>query len=64
MIKIQVVGSFSQRCEHTCSAMQHGHAAAVAEAIRWLYTEVMPDAIKLDHEVQVEGAAPTHGFGK
>jgi hypothetical protein len=38
MIKIETVGSFPNQTK-TFSAMQHGHADAVAKAITWLSDE-------------------------
>lgn len=68
MIEISVRGSFptpSRGYESRAfSAMEHGHAQAVAEAIRWLVVELLPRSIKRDHELQVEGKAPSDGsFG-
>ena len=63
MINVATTGSFPTRSK-TLSAMEHGHANAVAEAIKWLAEEVMPDAIALDHSLQSDGAYPSKGFDK
>jgi hypothetical protein len=44
--------------------MDHGHAQAVAEAIRWLSEEVLPEAIGQDHKLHEEGARPRLGFDR
>lgn len=63
MIKIQTLGSFPYAEKH-CGAMKNGHAAAVAEAIEWLSGEVLPQAIKQDHELHDRGLSPEQGFGR
>lgn len=63
MIKIKVEGSFRRRSE-VFSAMEHGHARAVADAIKWLAEEVLPEAIKQDHVLHEDGAKPERGFGR
>ncbi|KKN96708.1 hypothetical protein LCGC14_0163520 [marine sediment metagenome] len=63
LIKIETMGSFPQRKE-TFSAMDHGHARAVADAIKWLSTVVLPAAIRQDHTFHAEGAEPEKGFGQ
>ena len=63
MITICTEGSFPRRIR-TFSAIKFGHARAVADAIAWLSSEVLPDAIKQDHDLQFEGAAPAEGFGR
>ena len=63
MIHIVVRGSFAPNAEKNFSAMQHGHADAVAKAIVWLSNEVLPRAIRLDHELQSEGEKPEGPFG-
>lgn len=64
MISIEVKGSFRNRQYKTFSAQDTGHADAVAQAIEYLVTEQLPDAIRLDHELQTEGHAPNKGFAK
>lgn len=44
------------------SAMEHGHANAVAAAIVYLSEDVLPRAIALDHKLHDEGKKPTDGF--
>ncbi len=63
MINIVTAGSFPQRAI-TFSAIDHGHASAVAEAIKWLSSEVLPEAIRQDHDLHTEGASPEKNFGK
>lgn len=65
-INIKVEGSFNpMRTRHeSFSAENFGHAAAVAEAIKWLSEELLPQAIKLDHALHEKGLKPNKGFGK
>lgn len=44
------------------TAMEHGHADAVAQAIEYLSGVVLPRATALDHELQAEGKSPNQGF--
>jgi hypothetical protein len=46
------------------SAIEHGHAHAVTQAIAYLATEVLPEAIENDHKLHDEGAEPSQGFGR
>ena len=62
-IKIEVVGSFQVRHNVTFSAKERGHAEACARAIEFLARDVLPKAIKLDHELH-EGGPPPWGFGR
>lgn len=64
MIRIQIVGSFDPHVDQSFSAMEHGHAAAVAEAIAFLAKVALPQAIAQDHALQAQGHAPSDGFGK
>lgn len=64
MIRIELLGSFQPSARGSFSAMKHGHAAAVADAIQWLSAEVLPQAIAKDHQLHTEGASPQEGFGK
>lgn len=64
MIRILVVGSFAPHLEQDFSAMERGHAAAVAEAIAFLANVVMPKAIAQDHALQGDGHYPSKGFGE
>ena len=69
MITVQLAGSFSKSAGFTTgsnsfSAMGHGHADAVARAIEYLASDVLPRAIALDHKLQSEGAKPEGGFDR
>lgn len=59
-IKIQVEGSFYHRRKEF-SAQQRGHAQAVAEAIQFLSTSVLPGAIEQDHVLHEGGHMPSSG---
>jgi hypothetical protein len=61
-IDISIAGSFGPRKAKSFSAMSKGHAHAVAEAIAWLSSEVLPDAIANDHDCHGEGEKPPGGF--
>ncbi len=61
MITIQTNGSFGQTLKKF-SAMEHGHADAVAQALEYLAKEMLPDATGLDHDLHEEGQAPNKGF--
>jgi hypothetical protein len=63
VLNIQTGGSFPSR-NRTFGAMEHGHAHAVAEAIEWLASEVLPAAIEQDHQLQAKGAEPRKGFDR
>ena len=63
MVNISTGGSFPNRSK-SFGAMEHGHAHAVAEAIRWLSEEVLPDAIEQDHRLHASGAEPSKGFDR
>lgn len=63
MIKITVAGSFQEKCgEHKFSAVEFGHAQAVADALHYL-TELLPWAIAHDHELHDNGQKPKAQFG-
>jgi hypothetical protein len=62
MIKIETVGSFPNQTK-TFSAMQHGHADAVAKAITWLSDEMLPRAIRQDHNLHDQNERPEGPFG-
>ncbi len=64
MMKINTTGSFQPALDKEFSAMKHGHASAVAEAIEWLSSEVLPLAIEQDHALHSEDAFPEEGFGR
>ncbi len=63
MIKVETWGSFPMHSK-TFSAMSHGHAHAVAEVIRWLSDQVLPDAIEQDHRLHADGIVPKRGFDR
>jgi hypothetical protein len=62
MIRIEVGGSF-EHDEKTFSARYGGHAQAVAEAIEWLSSSILPAAIKNDHKCQADREYPENNFG-
>ena len=65
MIQISVQGSFGRKNgSKTFSAMKHGHADAVAQAIEYLSKELLPFATALDHQLHTEGASPNKGFDR
>ena len=63
-ITVTLAGSFGTQGQRQFSAMEHGHAAAVADMIAFLALEVLPNEIKHDHELAKLGKCPTKGFGK
>ena len=63
MITIQTGGSFGGKRKEFF-AIKHGHAHAVAEAIEWLSSELLKEAINSDHKLHDEGSKPSEGFGK
>jgi hypothetical protein len=63
-VKIYQEGSFRPLAENEFTAMNGGHAQAIAEAIEWLAGDVMSDAIKQDHALHDQGEKPAVGFGK
>lgn len=63
VINIAVAGSFTTKETKQFSAMHGGHALAVAEAISYLSKEILPEAIKHDHNLHEDGAKPEVGFG-
>lgn len=63
-IRIDVQGSFGRHCtSKQFSAMERGHAQAVAEAIGFLSNTLLPEAISLDFMCANEGVQPSKGFG-
>lgn len=60
-IRIDIGGSFGERQE-TFSALDHGHADAVAQAIEFLASVVLPWATRLDHRLHDEGDGPRSGW--
>ena len=69
MIRVELLGSFKKdqtmypACKREASAEDCGHAAAVADIIRWLSQDVLPAAIQHDHLLQNQGHYPTNRFG-
>ena len=63
-INISVQGSFRKPTTRLFSAMHGGHAMAVSEAIKFLSSELLPDAIEQDHDLHEDGVKPEVGFGK
>lgn len=61
VLNISTSGSFPTR-SRSFQAIWNGHAHAVAQAIEWLSSEVLPDAIAQDHLLHEEGAKPANGF--
>lgn len=62
-ITIYLGGSFIPNQRKDFTAVNGGHAQAVAEAIAWLAGTVLREAIILDHRIQAEGDFPDRGFG-
>lgn len=56
-------GSFPVRRKEF-KAQGNGHAHAVAQAIEYLSSEVLPAAIEQDHRLHDEGARPDNGFSR
>ena len=63
MIRVEITGSFKPCRVKTVSAQKNGHAAAVAEIIAWLSSDVLPKAIRQDHDLHEEGFKPDGPFG-
>ncbi|MDB5042151.1 MAG: hypothetical protein JWN27_2877 [Candidatus Eremiobacteraeota bacterium] len=61
-ITITVAGSFGPSRSRSFSAMEHGHAHATSEALKFLTNDVLPDAIAMDHQYHNEGDAPPGGW--
>ena len=64
IITINVEGSFMDRPTKRFSAMHGGHAQAVAEAIEFLSSDLLPKAIQQDHMLHSMKEKPQIGFGK
>ena len=64
MVSITLSGSFGSARRKEFSALNGGHAQAVAEAINYLAEVELPKAIKNDHECHRDGIEPSQGFGK
>ena len=63
VINISASGSFPSSNKRF-SAIEHGHARAVADAIKYLSNEMLPAAIRQDHDLQAQGDRPSKNFGK
>lgn len=63
MLTVSLAGSFGAMRTKQFSAMQIGHAGAIAEAIKYLAEVELPKAIKNDHECHRDGIEPSTGFG-
>ena len=65
-IRIEVRGSFleSAACaiDREFSAMDNGHADAVAQAIEFLSGTLLPKATELDHRLHNDGDGPRLGW--
>lgn len=66
-VNVQVGGSFVGQygidaATEQFSALQHGHADAVARAIQYLAEVVLPRATALDHDLHDQGSSPSGGF--
>ena len=57
MVKVQIRGSFGNKPDAEYSAMEGGHAFALARAIQYL-ADQLPFAIRLDHELARAGDKP------
>ena len=66
MITIIVEGSFPEsetgEVKYHFSAMAHGHAQAIGDAINQL-SEMLPHAINKDHRLHDKGQRPESTFG-
>lgn len=63
VLTIETVGSFPNQ-RRNFSAIDRGHAHAVAEAIKYLSEDVLPEAIERDHRLHDKGAKPAQGFDR
>lgn len=61
LIRIETAGSFGNS-RNEFSAIDNGHADAVAQAIEFLSKEVLPNAIAKDHRLHTEGQSPQKGW--
>ena len=59
-ITIDTYGSFGDK-QAEFSAMEHGHAHAVGQAIAYL-TELLHWSINTDHAIHEDGESPRQGF--
>lgn len=63
LLRIETRGSFPEQTR-TFSARERGHAHAVSEAIEFLSSTVLPEAIERDHRLHDEGSKPAEGFDR
>ncbi len=63
MITVITNGSF-KKIHESFTTQTHGHAHAIAELIKYLAEEVLPEAINQDHRLRNEDAYPEHTFEK
>lgn len=63
VLTVNTRGSFPAH-NRTFKAENNGHAHAVAEAIQFLSTVVLPEAIERDHRLSEQGARPIDGFDR
>lgn len=68
IVRIELLGSFWANDDgsrlRSFSASDHGHADAIAQAIAYLASEALPNAIRLDHELHGRGEFPDGPFGR
>lgn len=62
-IHIDAEGSFPLHAR-TFSAVEHGHAHAVAQAIAFLAKVMLPEAIEMDHDLHGRSVYPECGFDR
>lgn len=62
-ITIKTAGSFGLS-SNEFSAVDYGHADAVAQAIYYLGTVLLPEATALDHRLHDEGKKPAIGWDR
>lgn len=65
LIRVTLDGSFQKLSHphvHEESAMDSGHAIAVANLIGWLSDVVLPKAIRLDHQLHEQRSFPRDRF--
>lgn len=63
-ITIQMNGSFGIKSK-TFTALEGGHANAIAHAIRYLSGDILPAVIELDHKLHDDGSRPPDAdFGR
>lgn len=61
MLTITTNGSFGNT-HKVFKSQTNGHAHAIAEAIEYLSSELLPEAIAQDHELHASGGQPEDGF--